>query len=117
MHAPLIFRELAPARILGQWRKISLSYSENANRQMRREIDASDQKNGPENNVRGDRDDTKRQIGNGDRHDGALHQGDHRGERQHGSADHRGHARGNLPSHVVAPAPKFIERIERSRKK
>lgn len=69
IHAPLIFREVALARILGQGRKISLSYSENPDRQARREIDAPDQKNGSEDNVHSDRDDTKRQIGDRDRQD------------------------------------------------
>jgi hypothetical protein len=69
MPAPLIFRELALPRIVRQWREISVSDSENANRQVRREIDASDQENRPENNVRGNRNDTQRQIANRDGQD------------------------------------------------
>ena len=81
MPAPLIFRELALARIIGQWRKINVSYSENANRQVRREIDASDQEYGPENNVRGNRDDAKRQIADRDGQNRSLRESDHGGER------------------------------------
>jgi hypothetical protein len=116
MRALLIFREVALARMLGQRRKFSLADSENPDRQVCRKIDTSDQKNCPENDVRTDRDDAKRQISDRHSQNGALYQCDHRGERQHGSADCRSPTRKKLPFHLVVPAQKFIVGIDRSRR-
>ena len=60
--------------------KISLSNAENADGQVRREINASNQKRGPEKNVRSDRQDAKWQTRDRHGQDRALHQGDHRGK-------------------------------------
>jgi hypothetical protein len=91
--------------------------AENPDRQVRRNIDASNQKNCSQNNVRDDRKDPERQIGNGYRQDGTLHQKEHGGQSQRGGADHRSHARGNLDSHLPLPAPQFAGGIPEGWKK
>ena len=60
--------------------KISLSNAENADGQVRREINASNQENGPEKNVRSDRQDAEEWTRNRHGQDRALHQGDHHGK-------------------------------------
>ena len=84
---------------------------------MRRKINASDKKNGPDNHIRDDRENTKRQIGYGNSKNRALHEGQDRAEGQHGRAKYRNHAGEKFCPHVVPLPRQFIGRIPKERKK
>jgi hypothetical protein len=89
-------------------RKLSMSNAENADGQMRCEIDASNQKRGPEKNIRNDGQDAEGQTRDRHGHDRALHQGDRRGKGKHGGADHGSHTGKNFCGHTAAPMRLFM---------
>src|SRR4029077_18521449 len=106
---PLNFGGIAGTHFAGifveRWRrKFGLPYSQNANRQMSREGDATEQKSGPDGEICNDRQNPQRDLFDGDSPDRALHQGDHAGQRQSGGAEHCRHGRKDSHAHAGTPA-------------
>src|SRR5258708_2724700 len=77
---------------------------------MRRKVNATKQKHGPKQQIRGDGQNAKRQIDQGDCGDCALHQRNHRCEGERGRADHGHYAGKYFTDQSVTPVS-FISRI------
>jgi hypothetical protein len=101
----LDFGGIAGAHIRGifvyrQRRKFGVPYAHNADRQMRGQVDAAEKEDCPEDEVRGDGENTQRDWIDGDSANRASHQGEHGGQRQRGCAEHGCHGRKNFHGHA-----------------
>ncbi len=75
---------------------------------MRCQVNAPEKKDSPEDEVRGDGEDTQRDWIDGDSLDRALHQGNHAGQRQRGGAEHSRQGRKNSHAHARTPTADVI---------
>src|SRR5579863_3367538 len=110
---PLNFGGIAGTHVAGilvyrQRGKFGISYAQNTNGQVRCQVDAPEQKDGPEEEVRDDGKDTQRDLIDGDCSDRALHQSDHAGQRQRGGPEHCRHRCENSHAHARTPLADVI---------
>ena len=77
-----------------------MPHAKNADGQMRGQVDAAEKKERPKNEIDADSEHAQRDLLDSDSQDGSLHQGDHAGERQHRSAEHRRQGRKYSHAHV-----------------
>jgi hypothetical protein len=81
--------------------------AQDANSQMRGQVDTADKEDAAKNEIRGDGKNAQRDLNNGNRADGALDQGNEAGKSKRGSADHRNYGSKNSYAHSGTPAARI----------